>query len=189
MRLSDMPTPTVSPAGAMSYSPGTMTPGERTGIVRGLARLDGHGKDIEALIKLGIDKNQLSHRGETPLHAAAESGNTEAFNALLPHFDPRIPNRNGDTVFHIAAREEKASEIMKVLMKIAKPADLELKAGPPGRKQTPLEWSRHPHLRKNAELIERKLADFEREALDLATQQMPAPTLSPNAPQPRRMRL
>ena len=47
------------------------------------ATLDGQSKIVEALLKLGVNSNCQDNKRWTPLHLAAESGNTDILLALL----------------------------------------------------------------------------------------------------------
>lgn len=74
---------------------------------------------IKFLVANGVDISEADAQGTSPLHVAAEEGNTAVMEYLIlkVKVDPQIHDVDGDTPFHAAARSGKL-EAMKFLNKI-----------------------------------------------------------------------
>jgi ankyrin repeat protein len=66
------------------------------------------GRDIECaqlLLRSGAQPNVTQTDGQTALHIAARSGNSEMVKLLLAEgADPRLKSNNGETPLHVAAK-------------------------------------------------------------------------------------
>ena len=76
-----------------------------TGWARSFPRTDGSpGEIAAALLEAGADPNLPAHRGETPLHYAAQRGDVRAIGVMLGHGgDPNFGDHRSSTALHHAA--------------------------------------------------------------------------------------
>ncbi|MDR3285127.1 MAG: ankyrin repeat domain-containing protein [Holosporales bacterium] len=109
---------------------------------------------VQALIRIGADKNVKDNKGFAPLHWAVRHGRVEVVQALIRiGADKNVQDREGLTPLHWAVRyigiREDANEIVQALIRIGADKNVQDREG-----LTPLHWAvRYIGRRKGAKEI------------------------------------
>lgn len=99
------------------------------------ATLRGSARAVKVLLAAGADTTIPENDGYTPMHGAGFQGRAEVARLLLAHgLDPNDRHRDGYTPLHRACwgRQQRHTEMVRVLLEAGVPPDQDSHAGPWG---------------------------------------------------------
>ena len=79
------------------------------------AAMKGKENIVKHLMANGAESSKATSNGETALHYAARNGHLKALKALLDNADPEMTDKDGNTILHVASKDNKA-EIVRHLL-------------------------------------------------------------------------